>query len=151
MHYIGIDPGKKGGVSFINDFKYMSIPMPINSIGEIDVRALYNFLEIDDERFCILEKSQSMPGQSSISTFTYGQGYGKIKAVLELMKMPYEEIHPMKWKKEFQLVKKDKKHSVAVAEKMFPDEIFRGPKGGILDGKAESILLAEYAKRKYKK
>lgn len=151
MHYIGIDPGKFGGVAYINEYKYEVIKMPTTSMGEINVSVLYKFLEIDDERFCIIEKAQTMPKQGIVSAFTYGEGYGKIKAVIELMHISYQEVRSNSWKKEFNLIKKDKKHSVAVAEKLFPDEMFRGPRGGLLDGKAESILLAEFAKRKYEK
>lgn len=153
--FIGIDPGKSGGIAIIKeDGSYLLIDMPINPNDEISSLMIYQLFcnEIDfnkDQIYCCLEKAQSMPGQGVTSVFNYGQGYGKIKAVLEILKIPYEEIRPLKWKKEFSL-DKDKVKSVSLAQKLFPMEIFVTQRGRLLDGRAEAILLAEYARRNYK-
>lgn len=42
-----------------------------------------------------------------------------------------------------------KAKAAAAAEALFPGEKFRGPRGGIADGKADAALLAEDARRTY--
>ena len=77
-----------------------------------------------------------------------GKGYGKLLSLLEILKVPYEEVRPQKWKKEFSLIGKGKDHSVSLAEKLEPNENFKTPRNRLMDGKAESFLMAEYGRRK---
>ena len=91
-----------------------------------------------------------MPGQGVKSMFNYGKSYGAVLASLDISKVPYQEIQPQRWKKEFNLIKKTKYDAAAVAAKLFPDlpkYIFYGPRGGLLDGRAEALLIAEYGRR----
>lgn len=147
-YYMGIDPGKKGGVSVID--KYMkvcfSMEMPLTPAGNIDVLALARLIEMGEYYFCAIEKAQSMPGQGIVSTFNYGKGYGQLLSFLQIFNINYVEVTPQKWKKEFGL--NSKKHkSLVMAEKLFPEEIFTTKGMRYMDGKAESLLLAEYARR----
>ena len=155
--YIGIDPGIKGGIAIIDSpdkskDKNMAFEMILTPEKKIDVNTIYNILEYYryHDKICIIEKAQAMPKQGVKGVFNYGMGYGKLIAVLELLSIPYIEIHPTKWKKEFSLFKKTKADSVATAEKLFPDMKgkFITQKGRLMDGKAESLLMAEYGRRK---
>lgn len=152
---IGIDPGKKGAISIITEYgKYEVFDMPLYPNGEIDGYAIYKCLEksfaLDYDSFCFIEKSQPMPKQGVVSVFNYGAGYGKLLAALEILKIPYQEIRPQKWKKYFSLIKKDKKESVSLAMKLFPDIEYTTKRGRLLDGRAEALLIAEYGKRNLK-
>lgn len=151
-YYIGIDPGKKGAIAIIDqDMKLInSYEMPLTASKEIDSKEIFNILgsySIIHTTKIILEHAQSMPSQGVKSMFNYGRGYGKLQAVIECLEIPYIEIKSQKWKKEFNLIKKDKKDSVLVAHKLFPKEVFQTPRGRLLDGKAESILMAEWGRR----
>ena len=155
-YFIGIDPGQKGALSIISHYHYddnkfihvIDMPLfPSKEINTIGVREFFSVI-ISRESICYIEKAQSMPRQGVTSTFNYGQGYGKLKAVLEILGISYQEISPQLWKKEFSLIKKDKKDSVTVAMKLFPEITFKTPKGRLLDGRAESLLIAEYCRRK---
>ena len=81
--------------------------------------------------------------------FNFGQSVGYIKGVLEACAVPYQEITPQKWKKEFGL-SSDKAKSAEVCRKLFPNvsllatERCKKPH----DGMAEALLMAEYARRK---
>ena len=173
MIYIGIDPGQKGAITAIEydsetQKKYCDmLDMPLLPEKGIDSKSVFHMLyklKEKDTVFCVIEKAQSLPSQGSSSGFNYGTGYGKIIAVLEILEIPFEEIRPVKWKKEFSLVtkknkkgkvktKEKKQSSVNMAIKLFPTlkKEFYGVKGGLKDGRAESLLLAEYALRKYYK
>jgi crossover junction endodeoxyribonuclease RuvC len=98
---------------------------------------------------CCLEKVGAMPGQGVTSMFNFGVSYGYIKGVLEANRIPYQEIPPQRWKKEFGL-NSDKAASVEVCRKLFPDvNLLATPRcRKPHDGMAEALLLAEYARRK---
>ena len=155
MTYIGIDPGKKGAVAFITEHGESVHDMPLDADGRIDAQGLLILITSKvaaaQSSMCFLEKSQAMPGQGVTSTFNYGAGYGAIRASLQIACIPFQEIHPMKWKKEFALIKKEKADSVAVARQLFPNApLVREKRGGgemMLDGRAEALLLAEYCRR----
>lgn len=155
MIYVGIDPGMKGGISIIEDTNLHpieSIEMPLTADKRaIDVNKVFKMMPARlDHCFCVIEQLLTMPGQNVKATSSSAINYGKLLAVLELVGIPYQEVHPSKWKKEFQLIKKSKYGSAGVAGKLFPTEEFVTERGRLMDGKAESLLLACYARRIYK-
>ena len=148
--FIGIDPGKNGGIAYIDTERNEVFTIPYS---DTDLKAL---LKGESEGWipappviCCLEKVGAMPGQGVTSMFNFGVSYGYIKGVLEANRIPYQEIPPQRWKKEFGL-NSDKAASVDVCRKLFPDvnllatDRCRKPH----DGMAEALLLAEYARRK---
>jgi crossover junction endodeoxyribonuclease RuvC len=148
---IGIDPGKDGGIAVIDrEGKLVALSrMPLDTEKEIDVCALKLF-EDTHQAFCFIERAFCMPMQSTISTFTCGIGYGKLISALELKAIPYSEIRAQVWKKHFGLLKQDKIKSVELASNLFPSakDLFYTPRGRMLDGLAEALLIAEYGRRK---
>jgi hypothetical protein len=175
INYIGIDPGQKGAIAILHSDKktidYYDMPLLPN--GEIDERGIEEILTNLVSPFCTLEKAQTMPGQGSIGGFNYGVGYGTIKTTLRFMRIPFQEISPMKWKKEFSLIRaKDKKikgmskeekaayksrekklskeESATKVLELFPeikrDDLYT-ERGRLLDGRAEAILICEYGRR----
>jgi len=163
--YVGIDPGKEGAIAVImekdeNHPKYYDMPLLPN--GEVDAKEIRKILESLPGPFCILEKSQVMPNQGAVSGFNYGVGYGTIKATISLCGVPFEEITPQKWKKEFSLIipregltkvqvkKIAKEKAATTCLKMFPlmsTQDFYTPRGRLIDGRAEAILICEYGRR----
>lgn len=150
--FIGIDPGKKGGIGVIDETgaRLMSCVMPVKD-GEIDVAKLRSALRFATDHavqgLVVLEKAQAMPKQGVVGVFNYGVGYGRIKAVLDLLELPYIEPRPAAWKKVLKLLKTTKLASCKLAEELFAFE-YKGPRGGLKDGEAEALLLAEYGRRK---
>ena len=147
--FLGIDPGKNGGVAYI-DTKDGVIGTEAYDVKKlVDLcREIYHG---NDARrtVCCLEKVGARPGQGVVSMFNFGQSVGYIKGVLESFGIPYQEITPQKWKKEFGLAS-DKALSVEVCRKLFPDiGLLATPKcKKPHDGMAEALLMAEYARRK---
>ena len=149
---IGIDPGKKGGICFLDrERKIKYVAMPEASI----IHELFKDLE---DCFCVIEKAQAMskPGvkQGITSMFNYGVGYGILIGILTANRIPYTEVAPRKWQSE--MIPKAKKggskiEALRVAKQLYPSEKFlasdrcRVPHDGIVD----AILLAEYARRKF--
>lgn len=158
MLWIGIDPGKQGAIAMIegNQQQITGVTicdMPLLPNGEVNATQLHNILIRKNSVLsttCYVEKAQPMPKQGVVSVFSYGCGYGTILAILHLLYIPLQEIPASKWKKSFSL-SKDKTESVTKAIELFPSFVsernFYTPKGRLLDGRAEALLIAEYCRR----
>ena len=147
MIYIGIDPGKSGGIAYIDTDSGIQWAVAYSDTALINLcKSIY---EADKDAMCCLEKVGAMPGQGVVSMFSFGQSVGYIKGVLETSRIPYQEITPQKWKKEFSL-NSDKTASADVCRRLFPDvDLLATPRcKKPHDGMAEALLMAEYARRK---
>lgn len=146
--FIGIDPGKKGGIACIDTEENISFTVPYGDKELIDLCRDVSYDGIKDV-VCCLEKVSAMPGQGVVSMFSFGQSVGYIKGVLESFRIPYQEITPKRWKGEFGL-NSEKAASAEVCRKLFPDvNLLATPNcKKPHDGMAEALLMAEYARRK---
>jgi hypothetical protein len=144
MTYIGIDPGKHGAVAVMYSDGSITV-MPMHDRTMITVMRTLSGIPCR----CCLEKVHAMPKQGVASTFTFGEGYGYVKGVLESFNISYQEIPPERWKKEFGL-NTDKKKSIEVCRQLFPDVDLRPTERCRTDndGMAEAVLMVEYARRK---
>ena len=143
MIYAGIDPGRKGGLAIISAAGV--VVKPFDKAVYLELIEAWAPLGIR----CCLEKVHAMPKQGVASTFSFGESYGWLKGVLDAHHVSYQEIPPERWKKEFGL-NTDKKKSIEVARQLFPDADLRPSERCRVDsdGMAESLLMAEYARRK---
>lgn len=143
MRYIGIDVGKHGALSILyEDGSTQSIPFDKDDY----INAFTRLSEVDC--FCVVERVGAMPGQGVVSMFSFGENYGWIQGCLDVLGIPYELVTPQRWKKAFGITR-DKNTSIQVAKRLFPDALLlrtqRSRKDD--DNVAESILMAEYARR----
>ncbi len=108
----------------------------------------------------IIEKVSAMPGQGVTSMFTFGKVFGAIVAIASLGGRP-RFTRPMEWQKHFSVTmskeekegktKGDitKEHKLKIASKVleiYPDaksDLYT-PRGRLLDGRADAILIARY-------
>ena len=144
--FIGIDPGKSGGIAYIDTENDISGTMPYGDTALID---LCRDIRSASKAVCCLEKVGAMPGQGVVSMFTFGTGYGWLQGVLAAYGIPYELVRPQQWKKEFGITA-DKNSSIDVCKRLFPAVRLRANDRCRTDhdGMAEALLMAEYAKRK---
>jgi len=145
VYYLGIDPGKKGGIALLHD-------TGIEGCWDFDKDVLLTMTEFlsreHEASRCCLERVHAMPNQGSVSMFTFGQGYGWILGVLDAFNISYQTIEPRRWKAEFGL-NSDKAKSIEVCKNLFPG-VSLVPHGCRTphDGIAEALLMAEFARRK---
>ena len=154
----GLDPGKSGALALIDEAGAEVDPwlfdMPY--LGDIpDVRWLDEQLhmayrdggaEWELPVLVVIEQPIAMPGQSSQSTATTFRSFGALLAWVTLAKVPLITPRPNAWKARLG-VTKDKGSAVALAARLFPSAGLYGPRGGMKDGRAEALLLAEYGRR----
>lgn len=152
MIYVGIDPGLKGGIAFISDKgeEYVIVMPSLFELASI-------ISQWDDDfkiKHVFLEKAHPMPQQGVVSMFNYGHHCGIIEGILTAFGIPYSLITPQKWQKEMFIgtstAQQPKDRALAAANRIFPKQKFmaslrcKKPHDGMID----SILLAEFCRRK---
>lgn len=144
--YIGIDPGKHGGIAVMGaDGEVLDVvKMPETP------QDLLDFLEhYKDDSFCTLERVGGMPGNGGSAMFNFGKGYGHLQMALLALHIPTEDVTPNKWEKTYQLgssgkyTKTEWKNRLkAKAQQMFPH---LGKK--ITLATCDALLICEYGRR----
>jgi hypothetical protein len=88
-----------------------------------------------------LEQVGARPDDGGTSAFQFGEGFGKVKAVLEVLNVPYTLSTPKKWKNGMGLMGTDKDQARQLALKRFPSMAgnLRLKKH---DGRADALLMA---------
>lgn len=145
---IGIDPGKNGGWAYGN-CKTRSIfgsKMPLSG-GEIDVAPIAKRIaDLEGSVLVVIEKVHAMPKQGTVSTFTFGCGYGKLIGMCQTLMIPHELVSPQSWKKiVLRDTKKDKDAAIEFIGRLYPDIVLI-PAGSKKrhDGIAEAACLVHW-------
>jgi crossover junction endodeoxyribonuclease RuvC len=151
MIWIGIDPGlRTGAIAAIDHHGGFIAAEDIAAVGDkIDARALRQqilnmTLPGDDYAICI-EQVGVMPRQGLVSSGRFMRAFGSIGAVAELSAGSVYFVIPQVWKKAMSLTA-DKDKSLAEARILFPSAKLLLKKD---HGKAEALLIAEYARRTF--
>jgi crossover junction endodeoxyribonuclease RuvC len=160
MIVVGIDPGNLGAIAILDkndgDVVYDMPTFVTTGSGKTKKGNTKKHTMLDENeirkilsRPCIdhvfIEKSQSMPGQGSSSTFNYACSYGIIRGICVGLELPYTLIHPATWKRSMMKdMDKSKDASIIRAKQLFP-KVDIGKK----DGRAEALLIAVYGKKEF--
>ena len=108
MIYVGIDPGKSGGICTYNmsdnTVDFVKMPSTIHDVVMVLSVIKHGYTDVK----VVLEKVHSMPGQGVASTFTFGQGYGQLQGVIAALGLQCIEVIPNKWMKCVGSMPKDK-------------------------------------------
>jgi hypothetical protein len=149
MIWIGVDPGlRSGAIGAVDHDGNFIAAYDIAAVDDrIDARALKQMIldmtiPGDDYAIC-LEQVWTMPKQGIASTGRFMRAYGAIGAVCELLCDRIFFVTPQVWKKSMNLTS-DKNESLAAARIAFPQAVLKLKKD---HGKAEALLIAEYARR----
>ena len=140
---IGIDPGKKGALSLLRGNAIEIYPFDPHEY----ISVLRASLSCEGVKCCI-EDVHALRGNGITSSFVFGKNYGWILGALDSIGIPYQAVSVQKWKKEFGLTS-DKAKSIEVCHRLFPNVNLKRTERCKKDddGYAESLLLAEYARR----
>lgn len=149
MIYIGIDPGKKGGIAVLT-------PEIGGIIAEAYQLTGMKLIEIikghEGNCFACIEKVGARPNQGVVSMFSFGEGYGYIKGVFDALDVPYVSVTPKKWKNHFG-VTADKRTSITKAKELYGGvNLYPTSRSRVeSDGLAEALLIASYGYSRYGK
>jgi hypothetical protein len=137
--HIGIDPGINGGLAFIpTTGTPWAHKMPETDRDLIDL--LGDSVSLAQPR-AVIELVHSSPQMGVKSAFTFGEGYGRLQAVLTALRIPFERVRPAVWQKTMGcLTRGDKNVSKRRAQELFPNL-------KITHSTADALLIAEFSRR----
>ncbi|WP_161795366.1 hypothetical protein [Xanthomonas sp. MUS 060] len=150
---IGIDPGLSGALAALIDGEAGPIiDMPTAQVGdwrEIDARAVAVWIR--EQRAAhpaaqvsaCIEKVGARPGDGGTSAFRFGDTYGGLRAVLQVLGISYTRVIPAVWKRRFGLLGQEKDAARQLALQRFPTAA-AALKRKKDDGRADALLIALY-------
>ena len=160
--YVGIDPGKSGGVSVlvprsqfptgIGDLKadLNMFKMPVTEMDMLDMfRSFKSLRTIEYRAYVELVGGYAGEGQPGSAMFNFGFITGAARTACLAAGIPLEVVAPATWQKALSIPSRKKTESKTqwknrlkgVAQRLFPAE-------NIILQVADSVLIAEYCRRK---
>jgi hypothetical protein len=142
VRVLGIDPGHKGALAFLDlDAATLVVePMPVITLDNgktyTDEGALSNLVGSLAPTVAFIEDVYSSPQMGVVSAFSFGEGKGVLKGVLAGLGVERRYVSPAKWKADLG-TSSDKDHTKALARRLFPRcrAILRS------EGKCEAALI----------
>ena len=147
--YLGIDPGKKGGIVGVNCLGQISYMIPMPAI-EVLPKLLAS---IKINHVCI-EHSQVYRHDGKKSAFTNGQRLGQLEGVMIAMGFSFDLIKPKLWQKH--MICSPRYHDTKRRALVSANKVFRKTKSFWLptkrhtvphDGIIDAALIAEFCRR----
>jgi hypothetical protein len=143
--YVGIDPGKSGGLVCL-DRRYKVVALDPMPTTERDIWGWFQDLPVDV--VAIIEKVHSMPMDSGRSMFTFGTGYGGLRMALTAAGVPFQAVPSRTWQKALSISSRKKSESKtqwknrlkARAQELFHNEY-------VTLKTADALLIATYCRR----
>lgn len=166
MQFMGIDPGKLGGIAVVDPEGHVVTVQPTPIVDGQKGRPEYDLPGIlkalcfhagagpSAGVFVTVEKAQPMPPKmpgGSIANFHRGVGRGW-EWMLCALGIPYQLVAPVTWQKAMHAGtpgEDTKQRSILAAQRLFPGVRLQRTERCRLpsDGLAEALLLAEYGRR----
>jgi len=151
MIFIGIDPGAKGGVAWIEErlgldgeiLTTQCFPLPETERDIFGLIWKVGILKLSDKMLCmcLIEKVHSMPKQGVASSFKFGRNYGFLRGLLVALELCFDEVTPQRWQKAMGCLSHgDKNVTKQKAQQLFPTM-------KITHSTADALLIAEYCRR----
>lgn len=141
---IGLDPGKNGGIAVIEELRTLAMKIPEDDLE------LFNVLKGFPPSVVVLELVGATPKMPSVSCFTFGNEFGRLRMAAIAAGHEVHLVRPQKWKAAFGLIMYGKSlgrndTEKKNADKMKAQELF--PFLKITHATADSLLLAKYGER----
>jgi hypothetical protein len=156
MLVLGVDPGKKGALAIYDSNTraiVMCADLPTNgrqgSARQYDKYEMGEcFKKIPPVDFAVLEEMEERPVfvkgkmQPRTGMLALGTGWGYVDMLLFVNNFRTHYVRPSQWKPKM----KCGTDSVFRADQLFPEHraMFRGVRGGALDGRADAAMIALY-------
>lgn len=151
IYVLGIDPGATGALVLLGE---SGLTWAWDWAGEAAaVEMLGALTGLYGVRLAALEKVWCVRGNSARSNTTFQQHVGTWKGLLGAFGIPRVDVTPREWGKGLLRAKRGPKDkpSVEVVERLYPGFCLRTPRGRVLDGRADAVLMARWALGQVKK
>jgi hypothetical protein len=154
MVYIGVDPGRKGAISVIDNGVITIFPMPPEQNRGLDLEALHNIVVNAPEPARVgIEWNTARPNEVPDFAFRFGLQSGELRATFFHFGYDPVLVPPQIWMAYLGVPGKDYdakcQQRRAILDKEYPQSssLWLGPRGGVLDGPVEASCIALYMKR----
>ena len=150
--YAGIDPGFSGAIAMyredIDAWKVMNCPETIPEISDIVMIMREVIKDGYFEPVVAIERVWAQPNNAVRSAFKFGTNYGAWIAALSLAGIPYIEVLPAKWQKEYKLPKdkQSRKRQLRDNASKLVKQAKEESKARITLKNADAIMICEWLK-----
>ena len=160
MYLLGIDPGAKGALCLLDastgSHQFYDTP---------NTKALYDSLaglegwliQTNIADYTAIEDIHSLGGMSAKSNFQFGRNLGLLEGLVHLQHPNVEYVQPKTWQKVCGVSfvypegasaafksRLRKQFTAARCHELYPDAWIYGPRGGLLDGRSDALMIAHY-------
>jgi len=154
MRVCGIDPGTNGAIAVLDSKNPDSV-----ALLDLNKNSIYETTEwLHNKKVDTiwLENVHSLYGMSAKSNFGFGRNFGIAFAIAKLAVSdgPVQQVTPKVWQKYIGVTAKGKaikKQVAEIANILYPIANLYGKRGGLLDGRADALMIAHYGLNKEKK
>lgn len=126
MRFIGIDPGKKGGIAWTDSSGNCGV-VPIEHHTEREIYQELCAIENGSPAVVLLEKVQSTPNDGHVGAFRFGYNAGMLHAMVIASGYRLQFRTPQQWQRGFGLLKRKgetitqkKNRHKAKAQELYP-------------------------------
>lgn len=159
---VGIDPGSNGAYCLLLPITRHVYFRP-TSEKPLDT---FNWLKHVQDNYnlaiCMIEEVSAIQGSAAKATFNFGGNVRQVNIIPEIAQIPIDKVRPKAWQKFIGLVTPTnlsgsanaskrktyiKKEVASIASRLYPNAVLYGPKGGLLDGRSDALMIAHYAAR----
>jgi len=147
MFIAGIDPGANGAIAVLDSENPDSVALI--DLKKFSIYETTKWLHDKKINTVWLENIHSLYGMSAKSNFGFGRNFGIALAIAKMGTSdgPIQQVAPKIWQKYIGVTVKGKaiKQEVAkIAQGLYPGAELHGKKGGLLDGRADALMIAHY-------
>jgi crossover junction endodeoxyribonuclease RuvC len=143
VNVVGIDPGITGALAIHTDGRLTVVmDMPVYD-GRTDGAALRDILHFWEPDVVYLERTQAMPKNGVIASFSLGMNSGIIIGVLAGMSHPFVRVRPQDWKSKLGVSRLDKNALRGIVREIYPEKASEFAR--VKDhNRAEAVLISRY-------
>ena len=144
MLFLGLDPGKSGGIVVLLEGGALDRTLALERSTEADVAIFLAGLSPLERRLAFCEKISPFPGQGASSRAKLSESYGFLRGVLTTLGFERRFVAPQVWQRAMGCLSGGyKRVTKARAEEIWPGEKWT-------HALADAALIAEYGRRQWR-
>lgn len=153
--YLGCDPGAKGAFCLLVPITKQIAFMPTTAEPEDLIIWFGRIQKQFNLIVTMIENVASIPGASAKSNFEFGRNVGIVNTIPRCVGVSIDLVRPKKWQKFVGVTGKAKDNTIKkdvaqICRRLYPKSEIYGPRGGLLDGRSDALMIAHYASLTYK-
>ena len=147
MLIAGVDPGANGAIAVLDSSNPDSVALL--DLAKVTPFDAYQWLHKQQPNSVWIEDVHSLYGMSAKSNFGFGKNLGIVTAIAKIAinGQTVKTVAPKVWQKYVGVTvrgKAIKKQVAEIANTLYPTANLYGKRGGLLDGRADALMIAHY-------